>query len=76
MLEVGVDFSFNRESSIEHKHTLLVMDPTIVSLTVNPVGRHHWFPYNSPPPSPNHSSVWGEDNNLDFKYRIKSETCM
>ncbi|KAK9300885.1 hypothetical protein QLX08_006588 [Tetragonisca angustula] len=71
MSEIGVDFSFDRESSTEHKHTLLVMDPTDIL-------QKQWrrqTAYNPPPPSPNHSSVWGEDNNVDFKSLIKSETC-
>lgn len=78
MSEIGVDFSFDRESSSEHKPTLLVMDPTDILMQKQSsycIMRHQ-SAYNPPPPSPNHSSVWGEDNNIDFKSLIKSETSM
>lgn len=70
MSEAGVDFSFDRESSTEHKHTLLVVGPTD-TLSEKQV-EYGLSTYNPPPPSPNHSSVWNEDN-ADFKNLIKSE---
>ncbi|XP_068965788.1 ubiquitin carboxyl-terminal hydrolase 47-like isoform X1 [Bombus flavifrons] len=74
MSEIGVDFSFDRESSTEHKHTLVVMDPADILMQKQFRQQTAYNAYNPPPPSPNHSSVWGEDNNVDFKSLIKSET--
>lgn len=76
MSEIGVDFSFDRESPTEHKHTLVVMDPADILMQKQFRQQTAYNAYNPPPPSPNHSSVWGEDNNVDFKSLIKSETSM
>ncbi|XP_076171175.1 ubiquitin carboxyl-terminal hydrolase 47-like isoform X2 [Ptiloglossa arizonensis] len=72
MLEVGVDFSFDRDST-EHKHTLLV-----VGRHVNVSQRHikYGLPMCNPALASSHlTSIWEEDNNAEIKSFITSETC-
>ncbi|XP_076622356.1 ubiquitin specific protease 47 [Colletes latitarsis] len=71
MVELGVDFSFDRDST-EHKHTLLVVGPDVKLYQKQFKG----LPFKcTPAPASHLSSIWEEDNNVDFKNYIESKTC-
>ncbi|XP_076764175.1 ubiquitin specific protease 47 [Xylocopa sonorina] len=75
MSEIGLDFSFDRESSADTKHTLFVASPNYIPAFTHNKAEYGLLRYNPPPSSPNHSSVWGEDDNVDLKSPVKPETC-
>ncbi|XP_053971418.1 ubiquitin carboxyl-terminal hydrolase 47 isoform X2 [Hylaeus anthracinus] len=76
MLEVGVDFSFDRDST-EHKHTLLVTDPKVTckAIIIKQRMMRSLSTCNSVQTSANLSSICEEDKNVDVKSIFKSETC-
>ncbi|KZC08270.1 PREDICTED: ubiquitin carboxyl-terminal hydrolase 47 [Dufourea novaeangliae] len=71
MSEIGVDFS-DKIYKMKNKCTVLVVN-TIDTLTQKET-EYDVSTDNSPPVSPQHTILWGEDDNDDFKCFIKPKT--